>query len=1856
MPAAALSCRAVVEAVEAEFTQQQDSVWAGCTRRALDRLSGELYSDETHWILELIQNADDNTYAAGCVPSITFRRERETVVVVNNEVGFREKNVRAICSIADSTKERKAGQIGRKGIGFKACFSVSDRPEIHSGGFHFELHTESKIVPRWIEPHNRMAGIDSADQTYIVLPLRQGLSARTTTRLFERFETLSCRLLLFLNRLRTIVVTHEPSRISDDGGSTGAKPRVMVRTDHGDGGGGGGSGGSRSMVELDDGDGGREQWLVFRKRLTKMPKEKPEDPEATEIAMAVLIDDGDSVSSKHEAGGPQHQHQVFAFLPVACYGFKFIVHADFHLTSSREAVNLKSSFNEKVRDNLHLLFVDAVRAVKAQDDGGATPFAAVGEGISSSGGEAASTANTARFRMSLCQLLQKIPLASELQLANGFFASVAAKIATALQSEACIPVEGGGWCRPSEAVYTSRERLGLIPAALLHQALGLRYARLDLVDTVEPKILSALRVQPLQATHVLSLLEKMSPADQRALGTAWPFEVLLLLDELRCLKPPEHCSRVALALALPLTTGEWSTVEALAPHPVFQYPQKGIGADVQEFASKLAFVKPPDDSVDAVKVRRALRLLGVVIPSPQDIVMKLIVPAFKEQQQHQHQQHQQQHRNQHQQRGQRAASTVAIGMEQQLMVAYLNFIRIHFDDIAAKQGVRYALRDVMVVPVQRCTPVLERSGEKRYRWKGAGSQPLHRSAPDQATAVGLEQVHLRSLKDDWFDVAPKVAVLTKWPLVDYEALAKAPSSPSAHVWSVFFSEFGCTDRFEIVRTARVAVDRAVEPWCRVEWADAPQGQYWGADTVSPEIASVLGHFLASGRSTTSSTASGGTLATGAPATDHDTLTADHDALATGAPATDAACASSGTPARSTSSFGYAGAVYYNEAQRAGGATNRPEALRRIGKLICDSLVAKMDAVAGGNGRQPLTSWLQSECSERSTAPTAATRPAGDFVPTSVSRASGARERTRAAAAAAKASARLLTVPSSLACCLADHRWLQFKVHSKVAQKYPTCPTVVGRDHPLANRSFAPRFSFLCRDETVALLGPHVCYVPDEAEQAMGADFWKALGVRDTVSAATMLDLLRSWSQFSEDQAIVDRRRNRDHGHSRSTVFTSSIEIMAGIFKFLHAQASFFDREVGGCSSAEGDLIRAAFATEKIVWVPQRIGRAHAASQGRDPGGGGGGGNGGTPMATHPDFTALVPGNFYSADELAWNDPSFLLDHLEGPPRVLAPHYAQYDRRVMAIFQKRLCGSCLQGGFGARGTPDCASCHVQNSGSARPLGGSTCLVPVHATVTQHVEKLERFAARIGAEEGRDRALKILRVMSANIFFRSVPAEVMAVLGPGGRLHDKKIFPARTAGGEWLWVSAKDRPAVMDDPTIHRLFPTASPLSLLDFGYVSPVTRFDRPLLSEIVDTQDLAFYGKQLGSIDVFLARALGKEVVESLDFGAMGFKRAAAPIGDSGGSSNSSIGMHAEAKLAVAAREVYSLRPLLQLLGIGRLSAMLHTTIKVERPIRQPHAAFGVVARAIPLAQRWLAAKFPALYGSLATAIAGRLAAMQFYVCEKVDELVCLELAADQQLTHPVSPAILLENKPGAGGGLTLYVQEGGSWTDNAALHQLAKLFFPPSEDRLEPFHLLSQFLDNAELRRASGEQRLAAWLEEETVPPLAAGEAVWVVVVPVGEPHAAATLQTAAAVDDEQTFGSVPKRRAKKSKDEHMHTTRPKCFPASANPTGNAEPGSASHAPRGEAAAGVPAAEGSVRVADECVILPLHPTVRVYSPLALSQAAEVDPPVATPSSSGGDDGNVGGGGGSAVVEVEVAEEAVAVVEVAAAAEGLWRG
>jgi hypothetical protein len=172
-------------------------------------LTDQLYSKPTHFLLELIQNADDNNFVSG-TPSLSFNTNLPGTTpkmrIDCNEAGFTKENVKAICSIGQSTKkaiDRKKGFIGEKGIGFKSVFKVADVVHISSGPFQFKLDRHKTLG--MIAPI--LASFPSTQvipgQTQILLLLKGKLDM---DHINEELLGVEPQLLIFLRKLSIITI------------------------------------------------------------------------------------------------------------------------------------------------------------------------------------------------------------------------------------------------------------------------------------------------------------------------------------------------------------------------------------------------------------------------------------------------------------------------------------------------------------------------------------------------------------------------------------------------------------------------------------------------------------------------------------------------------------------------------------------------------------------------------------------------------------------------------------------------------------------------------------------------------------------------------------------------------------------------------------------------------------------------------------------------------------------------------------------------------------------------------------------------------------------------------------------------------------------------------------------------------------------------------------------------------------------------------------------------------------------------------------------------------------------------------------------------------------------------------------------------------------------------------------------------------------------------------------------------------------------------------------------------------------------------------------------------------------------
>ena len=304
---------------------------------AIELLAEDLYKKNTHFIFELIQNAEDNTYEdrGPYPPYISFRLTKTdptgiagsdgALIIQNNETGFNRANVDAICALGGTTKKEKAkGYIGEKGIGFKSVFRVTKNPHIFSNGYHFCLPEYDEqvglgyIIPQWVDTPPE--GLDPS-QTHIILPLTK--TDFGYDKIEEMLHEIEPETVLFLSKLQEI-------RIETDTGTdlailknADAMPKIEVLVE--------GNKQARSFSTVDN-------FLVCKKNFHKpanIHHEKREKIESRDVSIAFPLDENSTGFGK-----------IFAYLPVRSdTSFPFLINADFILTSSREDIQQDVSWN-----------------------------------------------------------------------------------------------------------------------------------------------------------------------------------------------------------------------------------------------------------------------------------------------------------------------------------------------------------------------------------------------------------------------------------------------------------------------------------------------------------------------------------------------------------------------------------------------------------------------------------------------------------------------------------------------------------------------------------------------------------------------------------------------------------------------------------------------------------------------------------------------------------------------------------------------------------------------------------------------------------------------------------------------------------------------------------------------------------------------------------------------------------------------------------------------------------------------------------------------------------------------------------------------------------------------------------------------------------------------------------------------------------------------------------------------------------------------------------------------------------------------------------------------------------------------
>jgi hypothetical protein len=300
------------------------------------KLAAGLYDDRTHFIFELLQNAEDALGRRGDwygSRKVAFTLDSIRLTLSHFGKPFDEADVRSVCDIAESTKNESS--IGRFGLGFKSVYTVTDLPEIHSGDEDFAI--ENYVFPK------RMARLArAADETQIVLPLKPE-DTSAAQDITAGFRHLGPGALLFLRHIDEI-------NWSVEGGASGFYLRNSPETL--------GANVQRITVigKEDDRPEVDQNWLVFHRDVFSAEQQKIG---RVEIAFSLI---GVKDAPGRWAVQPLAKSPLVVFFPTVVEShLGFLVQGPYRTTPSRDNIPPGEPWNRHLVKETSSLLVDAMR-------------------------------------------------------------------------------------------------------------------------------------------------------------------------------------------------------------------------------------------------------------------------------------------------------------------------------------------------------------------------------------------------------------------------------------------------------------------------------------------------------------------------------------------------------------------------------------------------------------------------------------------------------------------------------------------------------------------------------------------------------------------------------------------------------------------------------------------------------------------------------------------------------------------------------------------------------------------------------------------------------------------------------------------------------------------------------------------------------------------------------------------------------------------------------------------------------------------------------------------------------------------------------------------------------------------------------------------------------------------------------------------------------------------------------------------------------------------------------------------------------------------------------------------------------
>ena len=330
----------LIENIKKDYLEQKNTkhkiindFWSQYQQMAKE-LSEGIYAEDNHFIYELIQNAED-TISNEKEHILEFILEDNGLIVFNNETGFSEEQIKAICAFGKSTKakDKNEGYIGEKGIGFKSVFKITDKPAISSNGYRFHFGRLDKegnteyIIPHWIDDEelkNYPKEFQNNTHTTLYLPFSKEKKIEKIKKLKKDIKQIEPILLLFLKRLTSISIRESNQKI--------ISTKKFSKKDE-----------NLELVSIKNEDM-QNKYYVFKKSIDvdqNLDEVKDKNGRRKNVKKREII-----LAFPH-INNQTFEDRIFSFLPTKLHSeLNFIIQADFILQSGRENIAIDNEWNQ----------------------------------------------------------------------------------------------------------------------------------------------------------------------------------------------------------------------------------------------------------------------------------------------------------------------------------------------------------------------------------------------------------------------------------------------------------------------------------------------------------------------------------------------------------------------------------------------------------------------------------------------------------------------------------------------------------------------------------------------------------------------------------------------------------------------------------------------------------------------------------------------------------------------------------------------------------------------------------------------------------------------------------------------------------------------------------------------------------------------------------------------------------------------------------------------------------------------------------------------------------------------------------------------------------------------------------------------------------------------------------------------------------------------------------------------------------------------------------------------------------------------------------------------------------------------